>query len=827
MKFATFSGQKLNAGGMPARRLQKRFFMSANNSYTGDSIKVLKGLEAVKKRPGMYIGDVGDGSGLHHMIYEVVNNSIDEAMAGYADSVYVSLNPDGSATIRDNGRGIPFDINHETGRSAAELIMCELHAGGKFDNEDGGAYKVSGGLHGVGVSVVNALSSWLELRIWRDGKEVMMKFADGAPVGGLCVVSEDAGDRHGTEVTFLPSPSTFSFTEFDYDTLETWLREQSYLNANVRILFEDLRGAEKRVKEFHSSDGLKGFASYLNKSKEKLTKEPIQMIKQQGDTYVEAVLEWTTAYNETSLCFTNNIPNKDGGTHLAGFRAGLTRALNKYIAEKNAKKDINLSGEDFREGLTNIISVKIPDPKFGSQTKDKLVSSEIRPIVENAVSDMLYEFLSENPAVGKSIVNKILEAAAAREAARKARELSRKKNGPDIGPAPGKLANCSEKDPAKCELFIVEGDSAGGTAKQGRDRKFQAILPLRGKILNVERVRFDRMLGSDTIGQLIATLGAGIGKDDFDIERIRYHKIIIMTDADVDGAHIQTLLMTFFYRHMPEAIERGYVYVAKPPLYGITRGKTQIYLQNQREMDDYLMGQLSADGMIQTSSGEQIAGADFKRALGLIMNMRSILQPLSPAMPLRFIEALALSGALGGGGREPGTGLTDVQKFLDDQELEFERGWNVSYDSRGIEISRTLRSVAEKYFLAAERLDSPEARAWERMQGREELMEMFAAPVELRVKSKSQKVWSPFKLLDTAFEYAKQGLKVQRYKGLGEMNSEQLWETTMDPNHRNVFQIKVGDAVQADEVVSMLMGDVVEPRRDFIVDNALTANIDI
>ena len=798
--------------------------MAQNNAYTGDSIKVLKGLEAVKKRPGMYIGDVGDdGSGLHHMIYEVVNNSIDEAMAGFADTVYVSLNPDGSATIRDNGRGMPFDMNHAEGRSALELIMCELHAGGKFDNETSGAYKVSGGLHGVGVSVVNALSAWLEVRVWRDGKEANMSFADGAPKTDLSV-KEIGGDRHGTEVTFLPSKDTFSFTEFNAGTLETWLREQSYLNANVKIIFEDLRGAEKKVKEFHSVDGLKGFATYLDKSKDKLTKEPIQMIKQSGDTYVEVVLEWTTAYNETSLCFTNNIPNKEGGTHLAGFRAGLTRALNKYIADKGGKKDLNLTGEDFREGLTSIVSVKLMDPKFGSQTKDKLVSSEIRPVVEGIVSEMLYEYLDENPAIGKTIIDKIIEAATAREAARKARELSRKKTGPDMNVISGKLAQCSDRNPENCELFIVEGDSAGGTAKQGRDRKFQAILPLRGKILNVERVRFDRMLASDTIGTLISALGSGIGADDFDIEKMRYHKIIIMTDADVDGSHIQILLMTFFYRHMPQAIERGYVYIAKPPLYGVTRGKQQIYLQSEREMSDYLTEQLSADGMINTANGEQIAGADLKRILGLIANMKTVLQPLSPIIPLRFVEALALNKALT---TDNSSSLEDVEKFLDAGELEFERGWKVSSGEDGIEIKRILRSVTEKYLLPHEKLESSEVRAWERMQGRDELISMFAKPVELHVKSKSQKILGALKLLNTAFDYAKQGMKIQRYKGLGEMNAEQLWETTMDPNNRNVFQIKVSDAAQADEVVSMLMGDVVEPRRDFIVDNALSANVDI
>ncbi len=799
--------------------------MSVNNEYTGDSIKVLKGLEAVKRRPGMYIGDVGEGgSGLHHMIYEVVNNSIDEAMAGYADTVYVSLNPDGSATIRDNGRGMPFDINHETGRSALELIMCELHAGGKFDNEGNGAYKVSGGLHGVGVSVVNALSTWLEVKVWRGDKQAEMKFADGVPTMDLRVTENTTGREHGTEVTFLPSPDTFASTEFNFDTLENWLREQSYLNANVRIILEDLRGGEKKEREFHSADGLSGFATYLDKSKELLNRDPIQMIKKIDDSYIEIVLQWTTAYTETSLCFTNNIPNRDGGTHLAGFRAGLTRAINKYIAEHNTKKDINLSGEDFREGLTSIISVKIPDPKFGSQTKDKLVSSEVRPIVENTTSELLYQYLEENPATAKLIVDKILEAATAREAARKARELSRKKTGPELGGLPGKLAGCSERDPAKCELFIVEGDSAGGTAKQGRDRKTQAILPLRGKILNVERVRFDKMLSSDTIGALITTMGAGIGKDDFDVEKMRYHKIIIMTDADVDGQHIQTLLMTFFYRHMPAAIERGYIYVAKPPLYGVTRGKQQIYIQNQRDMDDYLMDQLATDGVVQIASGAQISGADMKRLLDLVLDMRNVLQPLNHVMPLRFIESLALNRVFDS---ESPENCAAAAKMLDAQELEFERGWNVSANDAGITITRTLRSVTEQYVLSRDRINSPEVNAWRRMPGREELIDTFSAPTVLTVKSKSQKIWGAFNLLNTAFEYAKNGLKIQRYKGLGEMNAEQLWETTMDPNHRSLFQVTVNDASQADAVVSMLMGDVVEPRRDFIVENALDANLDV
>jgi DNA gyrase subunit B len=796
--------------------------MSGANSYTGDSIKVLKGLEAVKKRPGMYIGDVGNRDGLHHMIYEVVNNSIDEAMAGFADTVYVSLNPDGSATIRDNGRGMPFDMNHAEGRSALELIMCELHAGGKFDNETSGAYKVSGGLHGVGVSVVNALSSWAEVRVWRNGQEATMSFADGAPSEGLKVVDIDDKEKHGTEVTFLPSPTTFTFTDFEYDVLETWLREQSYLNANVKIVFEDLRGAEPKKHEFHSVDGLKGFASYLDKSKELLTPSPIQMIKQIENVYVEIVLEWTTAYTETSLCFTNNIPNKDGGTHLAGFRAGLTRALNKYIADMNTKKDLQLSGEDFREGLTNIVSVKIPDPKFGSQTKDKLVSSEIRPVVETATYELLYQYLDENPAIGKLVIDKIMEAAAAREAARKARDLSRKKTGPDLGSLPGKLANCSEKDPAKCELFIVEGDSAGGSAKMGRDRKTQAILPLRGKILNVERVRFDKMLGSDTIGQMITTLGAGIGADDFDVEKMRYHKIIIMTDADVDGNHIQTLLMTFFYRHMPQAIERGYVYIAKPPLYRVSKGKQERYLQDEREMNDYLMDALTTDGMVTTGEGIQITGPDFKRILGLCLDAKNILQPLSSVMPVRFVEALALSGCLSG---TPDFMLAG--QILDSNEHESERGWKVSAISDGISVARTVRSVTEEHVFTNEKMQSGEVRAFNRMNGRDELIGLFKHSLTITVKSKTQKIWNAFKLLDVAFEYARSGLSINRYKGLGEMSADQLWETTMDPTNRTLFQIKIADATKADEVVSMLMGDVVEPRRDFIVDNALNANVDI
>jgi DNA gyrase subunit B len=779
----------------------------------------------------MYIGDVGDRTGLHHMIYEVVNNSIDEALAGHADLVYVSLNADGSCTVRDNGRGIPTGINKETGRSAAELIMCELHAGGKFNNDGDGAYKVSGGLHGVGVSVVNALSTWLELRVWRDGQEWGMKFADGVPTEGIHIINENAGDKHGTEVTFLPSPSTFTFIDFDYDTAETWLREQSFLNSNVRIILEDFRGAEKKSIEFHSVGGLKEFASYLDRSKELLIPEPVHMLSEKDGTQVEVVLEWTTSYNENSLCFTNNIPNKDGGTHLAGFRAGLTRALNKYIADNHTKNEIALSGEDFREGLTNIISVKTPDPKFGSQTKDKLVSSEIRPIVEAAVHDMLYQYLEEHPNDGKIIIGKIIEAASAREAARKARELSRKKNGPELGSLPGKLANCQSRDPAECELFLVEGDSAGGTAKQGRDRKFQAILPLRGKILNVERVRFDKMLGSDTIGQLITTLGAGIGQDDFDIEKLRYHKVIVMTDADVDGAHIQTLLLTFFYRHMPQLIERGHLYVAKPPLYKLTRGKSQTYLQNDKELEAYLTNIVIQDAVLVRADGHSISGADLARVLGLCQSAKSALSGLhNVGLPMRFAEAFALSGCLDVQFLfDPSPAVMKrAENFLNAAEPDFDKGWKVEYDrATGIVVHRTLRNVTDKYALPNESFDSPELRAWNNLAGRAELTSLFETSAKLDIKGSEKKIHSPSELLTAAFGYARGGISIQRYKGLGEMNSEQLWETTMDPTNRAMYQVKITDATKADEVFSMLMGEIVEPRRDFIVANALDAKLDV
>ncbi len=799
--------------------------MTQNNEYSADSIKVLKGLEAVKKRPGMYIGDVGDGSGLHHMIYEVVDNSIDEVLAGYADFVYISLNPDGSATIRDNGRGIPTGINKETGRSAAELIMCELHAGGKFDNN---SYKVSGGLHGVGVSVVNALSKWLKLRIWRDGSEYEMDFKEGAPIRAIRKLNDNAGDKHGTEVTFLPSKDTFTTTDFSFETLETRLRELSFLNANVKIILEDLRGTEKKSKTFHNEGGLLEFAKFLDKSKVVLHETPISIISEKDDVRVEVVLEWTDSYHETSLCFTNNIPQKDGGTHLAGFRAGLTRALNKYISEKNTKKEIDLTGEDMREGLTNIISIKIPDPKFGSQTKDKLVSSEIRPIVENIVSDNLYQFLDEHPAEGRKIIDKILEAAYAREAARKARDVSRKKSGLDLGGLPGKLASCQEKDPTKTELFIVEGDSAGGTAKQGRDRSFQAILPLRGKILNVEKSRFDKMLGSDTITSLITTLGAGIGAGEFDIEKIKYHKIIIMTDADVDGAHICTLLLTFFFRHMPEVINHGYLYVAKPPLYRVSKGKTQTYLQNDKEMDGYLINSVISDSVL-NANGIKITGEDLKRILNNIISFKNLLNPVLNYIPFKFAEVLAVSGALKSNLPELSNRdeiLNHAANLLNDMELPAGKKWKVIWENSSVVIERTLRSVKEKHILPSEVYDNGDLRLIQNPDT-DELMELFSKPIDFQLKDKNYKIHTPIALIDLVFESGRTGISISRYKGLGEMNADQLWETTMDPNHRALFQVKVQNNADADEVFSMLMGDIVEPRRDFIQEHALLAKLDI
>ncbi len=802
---------------------------AVEEEYGADSIKVLKGLDAVRKRPGMYIGDTDDGSGLHHMIYEVLDNAIDEALAGYCDKTEVILNPDGSATIRDNGRGIPVGMHKEEGISAAEVIMTELHSGGKFDNN---SYKVSGGLHGVGVSVVNALSTWLKLRIWREGKEHIASFANGNVTEHLRVVG-DAPDKHGTEVTFLPSPETFTMTEFNFETLERAIREKAFLNSGVYLKLIDNRGAEPREVDFHYEGGLKAFVNHLNKSKAPLHEEVIYFSGEKDDIAVEVALQWTNAYNESMLCFTNNIPQKDGGTHLAGFRGALTRSINNYVQENGLlkKEKIVLSGDDMREGLSCVLSVKVPDPKFSSQTKDKLVSSEVRPVVENIVNDKLKEWLDEHPNEARIIVGKIVEAATAREAARKARELTRRKGVLDVASLPGKLADCQEKDPALSEVFIVEGDSAGGSAKQGRHRRNQAIMPLRGKILNVERARFDKMLNSAEIGTIITALGTGIGRDDFNADKCRYHKIIIMADADVDGSHIRTLLLTFFYRQMPELIERGYVYIAQPPLYKVKKGNSILYIKNEREMDDYLIRGGCDDAALTLASGEQIAGQDLIDLVEKNRKARSLIANLSKNVPEKIIEQMAIFGLFDKeflSSDNPQTKLDSLAQRLDELEAEYDRGWQASMQSDGsILFTRTLRGVTEKHVVGANILDMQEVPALAAMQ--QVLHETFAQTSTLVSKQGlEKKISGPVSFVDAVIAAGKKGITIQRYKGLGEMNPEQLWETTLDPEARSLLQVKIDRMEEADETFATLMGDVVEPRKEFIQENALNVvNLDI
>ena len=798
--------------------------------YSADSIKVLKGLDAVRKRPGMYIGDTDDGSGLHHMIYEVLDNAIDEALAGYCDKTEIILNADGSATIRDNGRGIPVDIHKEEGISAAEVIMTELHSGGKFDNN---SYKVSGGLHGVGVSVVNALSTWLRLRIWRNGKEHIATFANGNVTEHLKVVA-DAPGKHGTEVTFLPSPETFTQTEFNFDTLERAIREKAFLNSGVYLKLIDNRGAEPREVDFHYEGGLKAFVAHINKSKAPLHDEIIYLAGEDNDIQVEVALQWTNAYNESSLCFTNNIPQKDGGTHVAGFRGALTRTINNYIMENGLlkKEKVTLTGDDMREGLTCVLSVKVPDPKFSSQTKDKLVSSEVRPVVESVVGDKLKEWLDEHPAEARIIVGKIIEAATAREAARKARELTRRKGVLDVASLPGKLADCSEKDPALSEIFIVEGDSAGGSAKQGRDRKTQAIMPLRGKILNVERARFDKMLNSAEIGTIITALGTGIGRDDFNPDKCRYHKIIIMADADVDGSHIRTLLLTFFYRQMPELFERGYIYIAQPPLYKVKKGNSVLYIKNEREMENYLNRSGCDDATLIKADGEQLAGEDLVAMVEQNRKAHSLMVNLSKNIPEKIIEQMAISGLFSASLRADAEAMKiQLDSFvnrLNSLEPEYERGWTASLtETHEIQLERTLRGVTEKYVAELKFLESQEAQMLDEM--RTFLNENFSSPCTLVSKQGiEKKIYGPVSLIDAIVAAGKRGITINRYKGLGEMNPEQLWETTLDPEARSLLQVKINQMEEANETFSTLMGDVVEPRKEFIQDNALNVvNLDI
>ena len=796
------------------------------NEYGADSIKVLKGLEAVRKRPGMYIGDTDDGSGLHHMVYEVVDNGIDEALAGHADHVAVTIHADNSVSVSDNGRGIPVDIHAEEGVSAAEVIMTQLHAGGKFDSN---SYKVSGGLHGVGVSVVNALSVWLELRIWRNGKEHFAKFEHGDTTEHLRVVG-DANGRKGTEVRFLASTGTFSNLDYSFETLEKRLRELAFLNSGVRIKLRDERPTEPLESELFYEGGVKEFVKYIDRHKTAMMPEPIYVKGERDDIGVEVAMWWNDSYHETVLPFTNNIPQRDGGTHMAGFRGALTRTIGKYAQESGiAKKEkVNFTGDDAREGLTCVLSVKVPDPKFSSQTKDKLVSSEVRPAVENLMNEKLGEWFEENPTEAKIIVSKIIEAALAREAARNARELTRRKTAMDVNFLAGKLKDCSEKDPALTELFLVEGDSAGGSAQTGRDRRTQAILPLRGKILNVERARFDKMLSSQEIGNLVMALGTGIGRDEFNIGKLRYHKIVIMTDADVDGAHIRTLLLTFFYRQMPQLIEDGYLYIAQPPLYKVARGKSEVYLKDQAALDDYLIQQGIDSAVLRLGSGAEMAGADLGRVVEEARQMKRVLDAFPTHYPRHILEQAAIAGAFVPGAVDADLqGVADrVAARLDQIAQEYERGWRgrITQD-HGIRLARILRGVEEVRTLDGPILRGGEAR--KTGQFTKNLQEVYGTSASLVRKDREQLIQGPLDLLAAILQEGEKGLTLQRYKGLGEMNPEQLWETTLDPDARTFLQVKIDDMVEADDLFTKLMGDVVEPRREFIQQNALSVeNLD-
>ncbi|HMI18924.1 MAG TPA: DNA topoisomerase (ATP-hydrolyzing) subunit B [Sphingomonas sp.] len=815
-----------------------------SEDYGASSIKVLKGLDAVRKRPGMYIGDTDDGSGLHHMVFEVSDNAIDEALAGHCDKIVITLNPDGSVSVEDNGRGIPTGIHAEEGVSAAEVIMTQLHAGGKFENtSDDNAYKVSGGLHGVGVSVVNALSEFLDLTIWRDGEEHYMRFAHGDAVAPLKVVGTAAPGKKGTRVTFLPSPATFKILEFDFEKLEHRYRELAFLNSGVRIFLVDARHSERVEHELFYEGGIAAFVKYLDRTKAPLFPDPISVSGQRDDIGIEVALEWNDSYYEQTLCFTNNIPQRDGGTHLAAFRAALTRTLNNY-AEKSGmmkREKVSLTGDDMREGLTAIVSVKLPDPKFGSQTKDKLVSSEVRQPLESLMADKLAEWLEENPAHARSIITKIIDAAAAREAARKAREASRK-SVMGIASLPGKLADCQERDPAKCELYLVEGDSAGGSAKQGRDRNIQAILPLKGKILNVERARFDRMLSSKEVGTLIQAMGTGIGRDDFNIEKLRYHKIVIMTDADVDGAHIRTLLLTFFYRHMPEIIERGHLYIAQPPLFKVTKSRSETYLKDQNALDAYLLDNGLSGAMLEGAGGQR-SGNDLRTMVEHAQRMQRLMAYVPRRYAPDLIEALALAGAFDPKLTDRGSVSAAVAGWLGRADPEAK--WEVEPTTDGgYHARRFWRGVTDHHVVDTGFVQSAEARklhglATEHTEsyvsvarlvpiGKVEVEEPEGddAPV---VDSKGVKlITRPSELLEAVLAAGRKGTAIARYKGLGEMNAEQLWETTLDPSNRSMLKVEVSQADVADEIFTRLMGDVVEPRREFIQENALNvANLDV
>ncbi len=800
----------------------------APSDYGAESIKVLKGLDAVRKRPGMYIGDTDDGSGLHHMVYEVVDNAIDEALAGFAKQVLVTLNPDGSCTVRDDGRGIPTDIHKGEGISAAEVIMTQLHAGGKFDQN---SYKVSGGLHGVGVSVVNALSSRLKLTIWRDGQQHSMEFRDGEAVAPLAVVGAAPPDQRGTEVTFLPSKQTFTMTDFDFATLEHRLRELAFLNSGVTIVLSDNRHAVEKREEMRYEGGVEAFVKYLDRNKTALVPQPIVIKAERDSVVVDCALWWNDGYHESVLCFTNNIPQRDGGTHLAAFRGALTRQITGYAESGGVarKEKVALTGDDCREGLTAVLSIKVADPKFSSQTKDKLVSSEVRPAVEGAINDMLKSWLEEHPGEAKIVVGKVIQAAAAREAARKAREMTRK-SALGITSLPGKLADCQERDPAKSELFIVEGDSAGGSAKQGRNRAFQAVLPLRGKILNVERARMDKMLSSEQIGTLITALGTGIGTDEFAADKLRYHKIIIMTDADVDGAHIRTLLLTFFYRQMRELIDRGHLFIAQPPLYKIARGKSEQYLKDERALEDYLIDTGIEEAVFQLHSGEHSAGPDLRRLVDEARLVRNLLRGLHSRYNRQVVEQAAILGVLNpdifGDPEKAVAAAPYIARRLDALSDETERGWQGQFtEGVGFAFERTLRGVKEVAVLDQALLGSADARKLDEHAA--SLQAAYARPGVLRRKDEETPIQGPVSLFDAVTAAGRKGVSLQRYKGLGEMNPNQLWETTLDTNARSLLQVSVKEIDEANTIFDELMGDKVEPRRVFIEEHALTASVDV
>ena len=798
-------------------------------AYDAASISVLKGLEAVRKRPGMYIGDTDDGSGLHHMAFEIIDNAVDEAQAGFASHCELTLNGDGSVTVRDDGRGIPTDIHIEEGVSAAEVVLTRLHAGGKFNQN---SYKVSGGLHGVGAAVVNALSEWMIVRIWRNGLEHLIRFEHGETVTPLYVVGPST-EQGGTEVTFKPSLGTFTKVEFDYNTLERRLRELAFLNSGLRIVLRDERHAPSQETLLHYEGGLIAFVEWLDRSKTTILPEPISVTTEESQIgiRVEFALTWNDSFHETMLCFTNNIPQRDGGTHLAGFRQALTRVVTKYAEGMGKKDSLALVGEDMREGMTAVLSVKVPDPKFSSQTKDKLVSSEVQPVVQAAVADTISHWFETHPKEAKIVIGKVMDAASAREAARKARELTRRKGVLDVSTLPGKLADCQERDPAKSEIFIVEGDSAGGSAKQGRDRKFQAILPLKGKILNVERARFDRMLGSAEIGTLITALGTGIGRGEpeqggFDIRKLRYHRINIMTDADVDGSHIRTLLLTFFFRQMPELIERGHLYIAQPPLYRAKRGNDERYLKDDAALEDYLLDKALAETKLLYADERTFAGDELRDELLWLREATAKVNGLSGTVPSWIIEQTAIAGALLSDPAQSTLRMADLVARLNAASAATERTWVCSADDRGLHFGRTVRGVAELYTLDPAALRSSEAR-W-LAERAEALHTRFDQPATIALDKSESKAAGPATAFERILGQGRKGLAIQRFKGLGEMNPDQLWKTTLDPDHRTLLQVRVGDIEDAAQIFSTLMGDVVEPRRDFIVGNALkVANLDV